>query len=464
MNVTKELAAYSLNLKFKDLPPVVVEKAKDCLLDLIGVAIRAKWEAESSTPIAKAVKGLAKSGGNCTAIAHSELFPPQYAALINGAYAHSLDFDDTHRSSSIHPGAPVIPAVMALAEVWGATGKEFAVAMVVGYDVTCKLGKALNPSAHYDRGFHPTSTTGVFGATAAGACIAGLTIRELENAFGMNGSQAAGSMQYLENGAWNKKLHPGLAAHNAILSLALAKSGVIGAGKPIEGKDGFLHSYSGESDISKVTEGLGTEFEILKTAIKPYPCCRYTHGGIDLVLKLVKENSLEPENIEEIVIETVEEGVEIMGRPLKRKRNPKNMVDAQFSMPFNAAVAAIEGRVTVDDYRDKKLRDPVVRELMGKVVVKSSPELDRLYPERWASRVTVKAEGHEYSEESSFPKGEPENPLSWTELTAKFNSLTEARFSKRRRKEIISEIEHLEDISDMREVISLLRSEQDDRT
>lgn len=456
MKITDPLIEYSLDCSFEDLPSKVIEKVKQHLLDCLGVATRASREVESSKPILDGIKLLSKNGGDCMVIGSEVSCLPQYAALINGTFIHSLDFDDTHRQSSVHPGASVVATLLALGENHNTGGKEFISAMTVGYDVACKLGKALNPSSHYQLGFHPTATVGVFAATAAGARLLGLTKAELGYAFGINGSQAAGSMQYLENGSWNKKLHPGFAAHNAILSLALSKNGVIGAALPLEGKNGFFNSYSRNSQPAKAIQGLGKKFEILATAIKPYPCCRYAHGPIDLIIKIVNSINIEPKDIEEIQVETVEKGVEIIGTPIQSKQNPHNIVDAQFSMPFNAAIAALHRRVTLDEYTLQNLSKSRVKKLMKKVFVETAPELEEEYPEKWGSRVTINAKGEEYVMESSYPKGEPENPLSWEEVISKFKSLTKPILSKKIRHQLIERVKTLEEISNIGQICNFL--------
>ncbi len=395
-------------VKRKTLPREVVEYCKTLILDFLGIAVRAS-ELRSSKSLFSALKNIA-GDGICTAITHKETFPPQYAALINGVYGHSLDFDDTHRESSIHPGVSVIPAALAMGEIYDANGKNVIEAIVAGYDVACKLGIAINPKEHYARGFHGTGTCGVFGATAAAGVVAELSYEEFLNAFGINISQVCGSMQFLENGSWNKRFHPGFAAHNAIIAVYMAKNGFKGAAKPIEGKYGFLKAYSDNADPSKVDFD---RYEILRTGIKPYPCCRYIHPAVDLVL----DNRID--DFDEMVVEMTTAGYRIVGEPIEKKREPKNVVDAQFSMPFALAVAIKKGRLTVDDFSEETLKDEEIKRLMKKINVVPNENLDKFYPEKWPVIVRVDS----VVLEKYYPKGEPEDPLKFEEVAEKFRSL-----------------------------------------
>jgi len=209
--------------------------------------------------------------------------------MVNGTLAHSLDFDDTHAEGSIHSSAPIVPAALAAAEMTGASGKDLIAACVVGYEVQIRLSLALDPSAHYDRGYHPTATCGVFGAAAAAGKLLGLDADGLESAFGIALIQAAGSMQFLADGAWTKRSHVGQAAENGLQCAVLAAEGFQGPAEAFEGKWGFLHAYAPDADHAKATAGLGDTWQTLKLAVKPYPSCRYSHAALDGLIRLKDE-------------------------------------------------------------------------------------------------------------------------------------------------------------------------------
>ena len=207
---TATLAAYVADLKFEDIPHEVRERAKVLTLDFLGSAIRARRDAESTPSLLKTLEALAlDAGGESTVFGDSKTWTPAVAALLNGALGHSLDFDDTHADASLHPSAPVVPAAFAVGELVGASGREVLTAIVAGYEVCCRLGQALDPTSHYARGFHPTCTAGTYGAAAAAAKLFGLSKEQIVAAFGVSGSQAAGSLQFLVNGAWNKRYQVG---------------------------------------------------------------------------------------------------------------------------------------------------------------------------------------------------------------------------------------------------------------
>src|SRR5437667_8456283 len=199
--------------EFTGIPPAVLERAKVLTLDFLGSAIRARHDAESTPALLKMLESLALDGkGNSTVFGDNKTWTPAVAALLNGALGHSLDFDDTHADSSLHPSAPVVPAAFAVGEMVGASGRDVLTAIVAGYEVCCRLGNALDPTSHYARGFHPTATAGTYGSAAAAAKLFGLSKEQIISAFGVAGSQAAGSLQFLVNGAWNKRYQVGAAA------------------------------------------------------------------------------------------------------------------------------------------------------------------------------------------------------------------------------------------------------------
>jgi len=438
---TRRLAEFAVSLDADAIPAPVLEHAKQCVLDFVGIAVRASHDSESAPAMADAVSELAGEG-SCTAIGHPSPLPAQYAALLNGAYAHSLDFDDTHARASLHPGAPVIAVCMALAEEHAASGARFLSAVVAGYEVTCRVSMAANPRAHYDRGFHPTATAGIFGATAAGANLLGVSADGLEHAFGINGSQAAGSMQFLENGAWNKRLHPGLAAHNAILSLVLARAGFVGSAAALEGRYGFLRAYSDGSDPALLVARLGDTYALLGTAFKPYPCCRFSHAAIDLALALRTEHAWMRDDVESVTVGLPAKGLDLVAVPEPQKRRPQNTVDAQFSVHFALAASLLWGRFGMREY--EMVRQPDAVAFMDRIRAECDPEVEALYPRQLGASLTVRGHGEMLRRVQPIPKGEPENPLSWSDLEDKFRGLADGRLARAVQDRVIATIRDLE--------------------
>ena len=272
--ITRQLAEFVASVNHDLLPETVRERAQLIVLDHIGIALRARHEATLSPAMEAGLRRMGLSSGNATVIGDPRGYVPSAAALFNGNLGHALDFDDTHARGSIHSGAPIIPAALAAAEMCGADGKALIAGVVAGFETQIRLSLALNPSEHYKRGFHPTGTCGVFGAAAAAAVVFGLDADGVENAFGLCGSQAAGSMQFLVDGAWNKPYHTGFAAANGLTSACMASEGFRGAHEAFEGKSGFLSAYAPAADPQAVVSGLGSAWETLNIAVKPYPSCR----------------------------------------------------------------------------------------------------------------------------------------------------------------------------------------------
>jgi 2-methylcitrate dehydratase PrpD len=330
----------------------------------------------------------------------------------------------------LHPGAPTIAAALAAAEATDASSERFLAGVATGYDVACTIGEAVNPDAHYAQGFHITATCGTFGATAAVGVVRGLSEPEFANAFGLNGSQAAGSLQFLANGAWNKRLHPGLAARRAVTSVELAAAGFEGAVEPIEGEFGFFEGYTDDPDPGAI-DRLSDRDAVGETGLKPYPCCRYMHPAIDALLEIAPE--VEHSEVTGIGIALPEAGVRLTGDPLESKRRPANFVDCQFSAPFATALALSEGTAGAEAFLraagrlddPPRFEDPEFRRLMDATSVTTDPEVQEAFPDRWCARVAVETGGESHERFVDVPYGEPADPMSWDRVVEKSRGLIE---------------------------------------
>jgi 2-methylcitrate dehydratase PrpD len=444
------LAEFAGRVSLDHLPAEALDRLRQCLLDFVGIAAFAAAGPESSGPFRAAVQALAPRPGPGTVVGESRGYPYQYAALLNGAFAHTLDFDDTNLFGALHPGAPVIPAALALAEREGVSGRRFLEALAAGYEVACRVGAALGPTA-YDRGFHITAVAGIFGAVAAGARILELGPPRVLDAFGIALSQAAGSMQYLENGAWTKRLHPGLAAHDALVSLALAGAGVRGAARPLDGRYGLLAGYSNAPHPEHLVDGLGARWRLGETAIKPYPSCRLAHGAIDAALGLRGGVDAPARERASIEIRLSPKGYQIVGEPVPQKVRPGNTVEGQFSVYFQVAAAWLDGRVDWSSYG--RLEDPRLHALMDRIRVKADETLPLA-----GGAVTVSADGREVSSRVEQPLGEPERPLPWALLEAKFEGLAAGPLGSARARAIARRVRALEGEERIAGWIRLLRA------
>jgi len=390
-------------------------------------------------------------------IGTKERAPFVYAALANGTSSHAIEMDDVNNESSLHPGVVVFSAVLATGEMHEAAGRSFIEAVVSGYEVIIRLGKALGPENTYKRGFHPTAICGTFGSSVTASKLMGLNEEKMVSAMGIAGSQAAGSMEYLAQGAWTKRFHAGWAAHSGMIAAQLARRGFQGPTSIIEGRDGFLYAYSNGADASKVLEGIGSVFEILRTSVKPHACCRYMQPPIDGVLKIVRENDLRPDQIEKVKLGILRAGAQLIAEPIENKYRPQSIVEAQFSMPFGAAVAVLYRKAGLGEFHLSKIHSEEVKRMMRQVECVVDPDLDQTFPKQWCATAEIfTKDGKRYCTKIEYPKGDPENPLSWEELIKKFHDLSGRLMTKERRLKIVGQVKDLEKIQNIKKWSPLL--------
>ena len=424
MSITAQLANFTAGITLDRLPRDVTARVRYLLLDLIGNIVRARHDAESTGAFLAAARAMGMAGGSNGVFGDEARYTPAGAAFLNGALAHSLDFDDTHAAGSLHPGAPVIPAALAAGEMVGASGADMLAAIVAGYEVTCRIALALPAGEHYDRGFHPTATCGAFGAAAAAGRVFGLDGDGIAGALGTALSQAAGSLQFLANGAWTKRFQVGWAACNGLMAATLVREGFKGAAEALEGRYGFLRAYAPNPRPERAVQQLGKMFELMNTAVKPYPSCRYGHAGIDAALALRAEHALGAEEIEHVTLGLPRAGMRLIGEPAEKKSDPQNVVDGQFSGPFVIAAALATGKMGWDSYG--LLHDPAVRALLPKIACEFDPEIEAEFPMNMSGKLMVRARDQVFARTVVVAKGEPGNFLSESELRGKFAGLTDA--------------------------------------
>lgn len=422
LGITQQLASFSAGIVAAKLPEEVVARARLLVTDLLGCIIRAQQDAPAARALYAGAEALGLSEGHHLVFGDGQTHGTAGATFLNAALAHSLDFDDTHAASTLHPGAPVIPAAMIAGCMAGASGHDVLAAIVAGYEVTCRIGLALPAGDHYARGFHPTATCGAFGAAAAAGRALGLSAGQMESALGIALSQAAGSLQFLVDGASTKPFQVGWASMAGLTAATLAREGMRGPAQAIEGRHGFLQAYAPSPTPERVTENLGKIFEIMAAGIKPYPSCRYGHAGIDALLGLRAEHGFKPDEVECITYGLSRAGLLLVGQPIEVKRDPKNIVGAQFSAPFVLSAALITGKMEWDSY--DLLSDPEVRTMMTKINCVHDPEIEAEFPANMSGRITIAARGQEYSKTVIVPFGEPANFPDKSILLAKFEGLT----------------------------------------
>lgn len=358
--------------------------------------------AESSRAVARTL--LAAAGKpEATVLGAGRVTSAWDAALANGAFAHALELDDDHRIAVLHPGAVVVPAALAACEAANASGMTFLRALLHGYEATCRLGEVFRGSQFY-HGVHPTALCGVFGAAAAASVAMGLDRDATVRAFGIAGTQASGLTEWRADGSWIKRLHPGRAAQSGVLAARLAKEGFTGPATIFEGANGFINAFGyGEPlDVAAMTRDLGADWRALGTAIKPYPCCRFEHGAIDLAIQ-AHTDGIAPAAIGEVGVRIYRTDV------LSYHREPRNPVDAQFNVPYGVAVALVRGRVTLGDFTEAAIRDERVLALSRRIEVVEDAEYTARYPQDYWIEMKIRlADGSERRYFSECPSGDPE--------------------------------------------------------
>ena len=394
-----ELACRPLGASEREAVLKMRTYALDTLAVTLGGTITPSSAAMSRTVLSAAGKPEA------TVLGAGRVTSAWDAALANGAFAHALELDDDHRIAVLHPGAVIVPAALAAAEAANASGLAFLRALLHGYEITCRLGEVFRGSQFYHH-VHPTALCGVFGAASAASVAMGLDRDAMVRALGIAGTQAAGLTEWRADGSWIKRLHPGRSASNGVLAARLAKEGFTGPATILEGKDGFIAAFSfGETiDPGAMSRGLGTDWHALGTAIKPYPCCRFEHGAIDLAIEAHRAG-LVPSKIRDVRIRLYRTDV------LSYHREPKNPVDAQFNVPWGVAVALSRGRVTLADFTAEAIRDESVLAMARRIEVVEDPEYTARYPQDyWIELVIETSDGGSRRFFSECPSGDPEAP------------------------------------------------------
>ncbi|KIV95198.1 hypothetical protein PV10_02877 [Exophiala mesophila] len=463
---TKGLAKFVSGLEYADLTVEVQDKLRLLLLDYIGVTSAATIFSESSDSLTKAIKALNAGydgkGNQASVIKNGPSWSAPLAAMLNGALSHSLDFDDTHAGGALHPGVSVVSAALAEAETnTNASPQDLLTALAAGYEVTCRLGVALG-NGGYVLGFHNTSTAGIFGAVAAIARLRHADVETVENAFGLALSKAAGSMQYLANGSWNKRLHPGFAAHDAFACVTLAESGVVGAAEPIEGRYGLLNLYSStgatkssSSTSSSPSPSLSLPFlkhwEFLSTAVKPYASCRMTHGPIELAAQLaqLQQTHGKPQSIKISLSQTC---YRIVGEPTDNKLRPQNVVDAQFSVYYQTAVAWLHGNSGLGWKIYDYIGDSAVHDIIDAMEVLSVDSHVGLE----SSLEVVFSDGYTSQLHLRSPTGEPDNPSTWDNTRVKFMALATGVYGEAQANKICEAVKDVQNVG-VRRLMKLVR-------
>lgn len=417
--ITKQLARFTARTRAEDIPQSVRVRALHHMLDAAGIAIAAS-RYDHAHRVLTAMRGLG-GAGDVPVFGFPARLAPRDAATVNGYLCHGLDFDDTHVAGIIHPTASVLPAVLSTAAHVGATGKAMVTAFVIGVETAARIASVAKSGFH-QVGFHPTGMIGVFGCTLAAGRLMGLNEKELAMAQGIAVSMASGSMEFVEDGAWNKRLHPGWAAQAGMTAAALAREGFVGATKPYDGRFGLFNAYlgthKGQADYALATAGLGQTWELTQTAIKPYPACHFTHSCIDAAL-LLRKQGVTADNIQAIEVRVPAGVFQTICEPEANKLKPANSYDAQFSVQWLTAAAFVRGKLGLAELEPAEISDPEILALTQKV--KFAEYKDSPFPRAYSGSVDVALkDGRKLSHREHINRGAADRPLANSEIVEKF--------------------------------------------
>ena len=456
MDASSLFAKNLKNTEYDDLPQRVVDETKKQILDILGVAIGG-----FSQRGAKELRELVLEWGGkkeSSIIGTSVKVPVPNAAHANATMAHCLDYDDVHEKAVMHSGVVIIPTCLAMAEYKGSfSGKDIITAVALGVDMMCRLALATTPGkSPVELGWHLTTLFGFLGVAGTAARILGLDEEGIVNAIGIGYHQSCGNGQTVKDGALSKRLGPGFAVKGGITSALLAEKGVTGAHNALEGQWGLYNLYMhGDYGPDILRKDLGRRFEGMNVAIKPYPCCRGIHPAIDSTLAIKNENNLTAEDIKEIVIYVTEAHYSLLCSPEDVKCNPRNPVDAQFSIPWGVATAIANNQVTLGDYTETAIKSDMIREITKKMRVEIDNGLrrpDKMEPTRIE---IITSEGRNYSKVVEHPLGSLERPMTFEDCSRKFRDCAK-RLGHEKMDKVIEVVGRLDELSDVDELFPLL--------
>jgi 2-methylcitrate dehydratase PrpD len=454
MNSTRRLARFALELNYRQIPAAVIDRAKSCILDTLAVCLYG-----STKPWSKTVSEFVRDSalrGRSTVVGESWMAQPAQATLANGTMAHAFELDNVRQpGAGVHPGATAFLPAFAMAEEKQVDGKSLLTAFVAACEVMSRIGVAAGNSLE-KRGFHAPGLTGTFGAAVAAGRLLGLNERKMVNALGIAGSYSGGLIEFsrCQEGAMIKRLHLGKAAEGGVTAALLASRGFAGPETVLEGKFGFCQTYSDAPKLSYLTYRLGREFESMNICIKRCACHINAHAPIEALQKLREQINFHSEDVREIVIGGIEKLI-----THHAIYQPKDLMMAQYSIPFCVALSLYFDPTDPDSFDEKKLKDKKILAMMRKVRLKVDHEIEQKDWDR-AARVTVDlGKKQRHSALVVHFKGTPKNPMSPLEVEDKARKLTRAILSGRQLERLVESVENLENIGDVSRIGEFLRRE-----
>ncbi len=455
MEYTRELASFCSEISLDALPAQVVRKAKLCVLDFVANAY-GSLELGDVRRVVDCFRA-GKGPGEASALGCGFKTSARDAAFVNGTLAEAIEAQDGLRFGGNHPCSAVMPAAFATGEKHGRSGRQVLEAIVAGYEVADRVASAVHPF-HTFSGFLPTGTCGTFGAAAAAARLTGLDAGGMLNALGIAGYLVPISMaEDLMGGYTVKIVQGGQAASAGITAAALSGVGITGHHQALEGselKGGFTQiTVKAEPVLERLTEGLGERYTILDIYFKPYTACRHTHGAAQATLELIAENGIKADDVASVAVRTYAIAALAVGKGVPEGGS---FVSAQFSTPYVVAACLLDGEMGPAQLTEKRMADPAIMELAGRVAVEMDDELNAIYPDKTASRVelTLRDE-RKLGRQVEIPRGDPRDPMEEAEISDKlrrFAGLREGRDTER----IIDLALHLEDVTKIQEFTEII--------
>jgi len=419
-NVTPsaQLAHFAADLQYDDIPPEVMRRAEDLFVDWVGSALSGKV-GRPVQAIESVAREVGPTEGRAEVLLSRRKTTSVFAAMVNAASSHFMEQDDVHNGSVFHPGAVVFPAVLALAQDRGISGKEMMTAAVAGYEVGIRVGEFLGQS-HY-KVFHTTGTAGTIAAAVAAGRAINLPPEKMQHAIGSAGTQAAGLWEFLKDAANSKQLHTAKAAFDGTLSALLSEKGFSGAKQILEGAKGMGVGLSQDADPARLTDRLGERWATIETSFKFHASCRHTHPAADAFLSLMQQHQLNADQIAAVTTRVHQGAIDVLGQV----DEPKSVHQAKFSMGTVLGLLAVYGKAGVYEFNEC-FREDQVQAFRRRVSMVLDPEVDALYPQRWVGKVTITTtDGRKLNARVDEPKGDPGNTLSRAEIEQKAVMLAE---------------------------------------
>lgn len=417
------------------IPSGVYQQARRCFVDYLSVTLSGSHICPQKT--LAYINALGGDTNHCTVLGTGCKTDMQTAALINGINSHVLELDDGHRKGALHVGGTVFSALLAVAEKEDLSFKDFLYGAIVGYEATIRLACSVQPGNKL-KGYHATGTCGTLGAAIGIAAALGFNYEQMKSAVSAAVTCAAGVLEMQEDNSDYKPLNVGRAAMDAVAAAYLGKAGFVPPYDAIGGKRGFLKVMTDEPKTKFLTEFDAEQpMAIMTVYMKTYAACRHTHPAIEAALTLRKEYGLVPENIESIEVEAYK--LAVTGHD---HTDIRGVNSAKMSIPLSVALALCTGSADVAAFSEKNVKDDAIISLTKKVVVRENEELSSWVPQKRASILILNlTDGRRLTHCVEYPKGEPENPLTDSELEEKFMSLTKtAGFAQERASDILQTI------------------------